>query len=123
MSHGSKEWPLVYVASPYTLGDQATNVGIQIKAGNLLLDNRIAPVVPTLNHFMQIQQSRHEEDWMQMDFAIVSRCDAVLRLPGESKGADREVALAHELGIPVFYSIEDCILAVEDLRERDGTDG
>jgi hypothetical protein len=34
-------------------------------------------------------------------------CDAILRLPGESAGADEEVKLAKELGKPVFYSIVD----------------
>jgi len=32
-----------------------------------------------------------------------------MRLPGESPGADREVALAAELGIPVFYSVEELV--------------
>ena len=117
MSHGSQGWPLVYIASPYTIGDQATNVARQIAAGHALLDARIAPVVPTLNHLMQITHQRHEEDWMQMDFSVVSRCDALVRLSGESRGADREVALATELGIPVFYSVEDVILAADDWRK------
>lgn len=34
-------------------------------------------------------------------------CDAVLRLPGESKGADNDVRLATERGIPVYYRLED----------------
>jgi hypothetical protein len=44
---------------------------------------------------------------MKQDFEWLKCCDAVLRLPGESTGADREVALAKELGIPVYYSIAD----------------
>lgn len=46
------------------------------------------------------------QDWLDMDFAWVAVSDAVLRLPGESKGADMEVAFAAERGVPVFYSIE-----------------
>ena len=107
MSHGSQEWPLVYVASPYTRGDQATNVAIQIAAGHRLLDTQVAPIVPTLNHLMQMLHQRDEEDWMQMDFAVVKRCDALWRLPGESAGADREVMLARERGIPVYFSFEE----------------
>jgi hypothetical protein len=38
---------------------------------------------------------------------LIERCDAVLRLEGESKGADNDVRLANERGIPVYYSIED----------------
>lgn len=33
--------------------------------------------------------------------------DALLRLPGESKGADMEVARANEIGVPVYHSIEE----------------
>jgi hypothetical protein len=36
---------------------------------------------------------------------LIEHCDAILRLPGESKGADNDVRLAHERGIPVYYDI------------------
>jgi hypothetical protein len=36
---------------------------------------------------------------------LIARCDAVLRLPGASKGADEDVRLAQELGLPVFTSL------------------
>lgn len=38
---------------------------------------------------------------------LLERCDAVLRLPGPSQGADNDVRLANERGIPVYYRIED----------------
>lgn len=38
---------------------------------------------------------------------LIERCDAILRLPGESKGADNDVRLAHERGIPVYYALDD----------------
>ena len=38
---------------------------------------------------------------------LLQRCDAVLRLPGESRGADQDVAIAHERGIPVYYNLND----------------
>lgn len=47
------------------------------------------------------------EPWLTMDLELVKRSDAVLRLPGESSGADGEVAHAESLGIPVFHSIGD----------------
>ncbi len=116
--HDSQEWPLVYIASPYTIGEAGTNVHRQIVAANILLDHEISPVVPLLNHFMQIVQPRPEEEWMQMDLAIVPKCDALLRLPGVSSGASREQKLALEHGIPVYTSIADLLenmgLAVEE---------
>ncbi|MFN8376939.1 MAG: DUF4406 domain-containing protein [Anaerolineae bacterium] len=38
---------------------------------------------------------------------LIERCDAILRLEGESKGADNDVKLAKERGIPVYYSIDE----------------
>jgi hypothetical protein len=44
------------------------------------------------------------EAWMAYDFEWLSTCAAVLRLPGDSPGADREVDAALNAGKPVFYS-------------------
>ncbi|MFT3852922.1 MAG: hypothetical protein QM733_09315 [Ilumatobacteraceae bacterium] len=38
---------------------------------------------------------------------LLQHCDAVLRLPGESRGADQDVAIARARGIPVFHSLEE----------------
>ena len=38
---------------------------------------------------------------------LITRCDGVLRLPGASKGADEDVRLAVELGLPVWFRLED----------------
>ena len=38
---------------------------------------------------------------------LIQRCDAVLRIEGESKGADQDVRIARARGLPVYYSIED----------------
>jgi hypothetical protein len=38
---------------------------------------------------------------------LLSRCDAVLPIPGASRGADMDVEHAGELGLPVFTPIEE----------------
>jgi hypothetical protein len=38
---------------------------------------------------------------------LIERCDAVLRLPGDSTGADTDVRLARARGIPVYFRVED----------------
>lgn len=38
---------------------------------------------------------------------LIERCDAILRLEGESKGADNDVRLAKQRGIPVYYSMDE----------------
>lgn len=37
---------------------------------------------------------------------LLERCDAVLRIPGASRGADLDVQRALELGLPVYLDIE-----------------
>jgi hypothetical protein len=38
---------------------------------------------------------------------LLQHCDGVLRLPGASKGADNDVKIAKERGIPVYFDIKD----------------
>jgi len=38
---------------------------------------------------------------------LITRCDAVLRLPGASKGADEDVRLAKERGLAVYHRISE----------------
>lgn len=38
---------------------------------------------------------------------LLQHCDAVLRLPGASTGADQDVLIAQQRGLPVFHRIED----------------
>lgn len=59
------------------------------------------------------------EEWMAFGLALVERADAVVRLPGESPGADREVAHATALGLPVFLGVDALIAAVEATRMPD----
>ncbi|TPW70314.1 DUF4406 domain-containing protein [Schumannella sp. 10F1B-5-1] len=37
---------------------------------------------------------------------LLQHCDAVLRLPGESRGADQDVAIARERGLPVYFALD-----------------
>jgi len=40
---------------------------------------------------------------------LITKCDAVLRINGESKGADNDVKVARELGLMIYYNLEDII--------------
>jgi len=99
----------VYIASPYTIGDCAINVRRQIDAANELMNNGFAPFVPLYSHFQHMIHPRPYQDWVDIDLVWVESCDALLRLDGESKGADGEVDHALKHNIPVFNSIEQLI--------------
>jgi len=38
---------------------------------------------------------------------LLQHCDAVLRLPGDSAGADKDVEIALERGLPVYRSLDE----------------
>ena len=52
-----------------------------------------------------------DEIWAEILYPVADRllwkCDAVLRLSGESTGADNDVRLARERGLTVYYRLED----------------
>jgi hypothetical protein len=96
---------LVYIASPYTNGSQAVNVNRQIEVAHRLMNSGYAPVVPLLDHFLEIAHPRPYEDWLVKNLAILRKCDFVFRLEGASSGADIECEEATNLGIPVVYSM------------------
>lgn len=47
---------------------------------------------------------------------LLQHCDAVLRLPGASRGADQDVAIARRRGIPVYFDLAE-VPGVEAERE------
>lgn len=99
----------IYIASPYTLGDVAVNVKRQMDVANILIEEGFAPFVPLYSHFQHMAHPRPYEDWIKLDLEWVESCDCLLRLDGESTGADGEVLYAKELGIKVFYSLTELI--------------
>lgn len=98
---------VIYIASPYSVGDQAANVRVQIEAMHRILDMGHAPIAPLLAHFADQHRPRPYEDWVRMCLELVPRADVLLRLPGESAGADREVAVADRTNIAVCMGWDD----------------
>ena len=100
----------VYIASPYTIGDQAINVKRQIDCFEELRNLGFIPFAPLMSHFQHMAHPRSYESWLEWDFQWLEACDYLLRLDGESRGADLEVEHAKLKGIPIFYSVEDMVI-------------
>ena len=99
----------VYIASPYTLGDPVLNVRRSLYAADELMNNGFVPFVPLLCHFWHFYSPKIYTDWVEYDLEWIFSCNILLRLPGESEGADKEVREATIQGIPVYYSVEDLV--------------
>lgn len=96
----------VYVAGPITKGDTLVNIANAIHAAERLLNAGHAPYVPHLNYTWHMMYPHPHQDWYDLDNEWLPMCEALLRLPGESPGADAEVKLANFLSIPVFHDVD-----------------
>lgn len=102
--------PLVYLAAPYTKLDPVENTHKAIKMATFLYETGfVVPVVPHLTLLWHIVDPRPLEFWYAYDLQLMHRCEAVLRLPGASSGADAEVAAAASAEIPVFDSPDELL--------------
>lgn len=100
-----------YIAAPYTNPDPVLNTRIAIDVGISLWESyRIAPIIPHLTMFAHLVRPMPVQDWYDIDIVIMLRgADCVLRLPGESEGADMEVEIAKGNRIPVFTKVLDVV--------------
>ena len=96
----------IYVAGPYSTGDVALNVRRAIMVADFLLKQGHVPFLPHLTHFWHLVSPGPYEQWLCLDLAWLPLCEALVRLPGYSNGADREVTEALRLGVPVYLGIE-----------------
>lgn len=121
----------VYIAGPITKGDLAHNVNQATAAFKELAEAGFSPWCPQWSAFSggaargpvaapdgQIINAVYavgsvhgcglpHGTWLDVDLPWVEVADVVLRLPGESTGADRECDHAAANGVPVFATIAD----------------
>lgn len=104
----SKQVPLVYLAGPYTNPNPAWNTRNTLKLADTIIDTGLMiPVIPHLSHFWDEISPRPYSHWIEYDKHLLGACDALYRIPGTSPGAENEVRVAVELGIPVFHHYDD----------------
>jgi len=109
---------LILIAGPYRSG---TDGDPTVIARNLeRLEEAAAPLhrlghVPMIGEWVALPTLRglSEDEAAESDVMydtaarLLQHCDAVLRLPGASSGADNDVRIARERGLPVYFSIDE----------------
>jgi len=72
---------------------QATNVRAGTMAALSLMKAGVDAFCPHMSWFADLFEDDppEYERWISLDFNMIARCDALLRLDGKSPGADREV--------------------------------
>jgi len=114
---------IILIAGPYRSG---TNDDPELMANNLRkMEEAALPIfraghIPVIGEWLALPLlkqagSTHpgDEAYQEISYPvsrrILAKCDAILRIAGESKGADGDVQIALEQGIKVYYNLEDII--------------
>jgi hypothetical protein len=116
---------LVLVAGPYRSGTDGDPEKIRqnlerleshalgvYKAGHLpLIGEWVALPLAQQAGSTEVGDAISEQYLYPVAGRLLERCDAVLRIEGESKGADEDVRIAKERGLPVYFRLEDVPVA------------
>jgi hypothetical protein len=101
--------PFIYVSGPFSSDDNIHGV-----ERNILAASEIAATAYQKGWAVHCPHKNNKDfqhlkgltwkDWMESDFKIVSRCDALLMIPGweKSPGARMERQFAQDRGLPVY---------------------
>lgn len=112
---------LILIAGPYRSG---TNDDPKLIRRNLEnLEAMALPIfrkghVPMIGEWVALpllklagSQKPGDDIWDEIQYPVAHRllkkCDAVLRIPGESNGADLDVKIAKELGLLIYYHLDE----------------
>ncbi len=112
---------LILIAGPYRSG---TNDDPKLMQQNLSKLESMALPLFRLGHIPMIGEwvalpllhlagsvkpgdEAYEEILYPVAHRLLTKCDAVFRLEGKSKGADEDVRIARERGLKIYYRLED----------------
>ena len=112
---------LILISGPYMSGTNGDEAAI---AKNLKAMEDYAPPIFAKGHLAVVGEwlawpvirqaggeSHTSEQFTEFQYPVAHRllekCDAVLRIPGESRGADLEMAKSREMGNMIFTNLED----------------
>lgn len=96
----------VYIAGPYTGGDPVLNTRRAVEAAEAVIATGHTPFVPHLTHLWHLISPHAVEFWYDYDLEWLAVCDCIMRLPGESPGADAEVKEGRARGLAI-YTLEE----------------
>ena len=112
--------PRVYISGPITKGDRRANFQQAADAHKTLMLAGFAVLNPMLTMRLPGAFVIPHDTWIANDLPWVAVADAILRLPGRSKGADIECEHALIHGIPVFHELRDLLQCHAKQRPQTG---
>jgi hypothetical protein len=138
----------IYISCPLSIGDLATNIKRANDIGYEFAKRGYAPFMPQLSCYFegdtnmcpsdceknlvgdwcyvkqgvrpQLSGRLAHHEWLAIDMAWIEASDVLIRITGDSHGADKEVLHAESHGIPVYYvSSVDDVQRVHEAIEND----
>ena len=112
----------VYIAGPMTNGGHGMDLDAirrAIGVAHSLKNEGYLPYCPQLTLLWQLMYPEPYQDWLRMDEQWIPVCDVLLRLKGDSVGADREVECARSHHMGIFHSLGDLMDHVSPTWEDD----
>lgn len=106
----------IYLSGPYTKYDPGANVNMAARMAIMLEQRGWTVLVPHATHLRHLITPMPYEYWIEQDLKLLELAGAFTRFSPQipSKGADRELMRANELGLKIYPRIED----VPDMRVR-----
>lgn len=115
--------PVIYVSGPLSTGDPILNTRKAVKEAEVIIEMGGIPIVPHTTIAWHMISPHEWQYWIDYDLELLNVCDALYRIPGESKGAELEVARMRELGKPVFddptNDMTDLVLWIMDWNREE----
>jgi hypothetical protein len=104
---GTNDDPILMQQNLDTLGTYALAV---FRAGHIpLIGEWLALPLLKVAGSKTLGDEAYQEILYPIAHRLIAKCDAVLRIEGASSGADNDVRLANELGLKVYYHLEDIL--------------
>ena len=121
---------LIYIAGPLKAKkecDIIENVTRAVKVGGMVFELGHECIIPHLFWYSHrlIGWPVNDDQALAYCFRLVNRCDALIRLPGESEGADKEVATLTKKNRPVVglpeinkFEVKKCLEVLKEEVEQ-----
>ncbi len=112
---------LILIAGPYRSGTGNDPVLIQKNMDNLeamalpifrkghvpIIGEWVANPLISLAGSKEVGDAIFTELQYPVAHRLLTKCDAILRIKGASKGADQDVALGEKLGLTIYHSLDE----------------
>jgi len=98
---------VVYISCPMRLGNWTKNVRTAARVQCDLMRKGYSVINPIGSWLTDIVEPLDFETWINNDYGLIDVSDAIIRIPGESEGADLECDYAIRQDKELFWDLRE----------------